>query len=107
MDPWLIVALVLCVGLCVWLFLSQRRTRRILDELSFRYDELQERYGRLSAETLHLRTVRRDFVANISHELRTPLASIKLLVETLQEGALHDDAVAAQFTRKIGQETDH
>ena len=31
---------------------------------------------------------RRDFVANISHELRTPLASIKLLAETLADGAV-------------------
>jgi two-component system phosphate regulon sensor histidine kinase PhoR len=31
-----------------------------------------------------LERARRDMVANVSHELRTPLASVKLLVETLQ-----------------------
>lgn len=33
-----------------------------------------------------LERARRDMVANVSHELRTPLASVKLLVETLQNG---------------------
>lgn len=69
--------------------------------------ELRARLERVETEASRLRTVRRDFVANISHELRTPLASIKLLVETLEGGALHDEGVAAEFIRRIGQETDH
>jgi two-component system phosphate regulon sensor histidine kinase PhoR len=70
-------------------------------------EDLHGRLRRVEAEALRLQTVRRDFVANISHELRTPLASIKLLVETLAGGALEDEAVAGEFIRKIGQETDH
>lgn len=54
-----------------------------------------------------LRTVRRDFVANVSHELRTPLASIRLLVDTLESGALTDADVAGGFVHRIGVETDH
>ena len=71
---------------------------------------LAELRGKLrlgEVELLRLQTVRRDFVANISHELRTPLASIKLLVETLEAGALEDRDIALSFTRKIGEETDH
>lgn len=54
-----------------------------------------------------LRTVRRDFVANVSHELRTPLASIRLLVDTLEAGALEEQEVAASFVHRIGVEADH
>jgi two-component system phosphate regulon sensor histidine kinase PhoR len=57
-------------------------------------------------ELRHLRTVRRDFVANVSHELRTPLASIRLLVDTLEAGALDDAEVAAGFVHRIGVEAD-
>jgi len=53
-----------------------------------------------------LETVRRDFIANISHELRTPVASLKVLAETLQEGAIDDPAVAKEFLSKITIETD-
>lgn len=53
-----------------------------------------------------LESVRRDFVTNVSHELRTPLASIKALVETLQDGAIEDRAVAHRFLDRVNTETD-
>ncbi|MBN1369928.1 MAG: HAMP domain-containing protein [Dehalococcoidaceae bacterium] len=51
-----------------------------------------------------LETVRRDFVANLSHELRTPVASVKLLAETLNEGAIDDRQVSADFLSRIAGE---
>ena len=53
-----------------------------------------------------LERVRRDFIANISHELRTPTASLKVLAETLQEGAIDDPVVAKEFLDRINVETD-
>jgi two-component system phosphate regulon sensor histidine kinase PhoR len=53
-----------------------------------------------------LETVRRDFVANISHELRTPIASLKLLAETLKDGAMSDPTVADDFLTRISVEAD-
>jgi len=38
-------------------------------------------------ERLRKERARRDFFANLSHELRTPIASIRLMIETLQQGA--------------------
>lgn len=50
---------------------------------------------------------RRDVVANISHELRTPLASIKLLAETLADGAVADPETGREFAVQIQREVDH
>jgi two-component system phosphate regulon sensor histidine kinase PhoR len=58
------------------------------------------------SELQRLETVRRDFISNISHELRTPVASLKVLAETLQEGAIDDRAVAQDFLHKIDIEVD-
>jgi two-component system phosphate regulon sensor histidine kinase PhoR len=58
------------------------------------------------SELQRLGRARREFVANISHELRTPLASIRLLVDTLQAGALSNPAVAPDMLAKINAEVD-
>lgn len=57
--------------------------------------------------THHLETIRQDFISNISHELRTPLASIKALIETLQEGALEDAPAANRFLSQMEREVDN
>ncbi len=48
--------------------------------------------------------IRRDFVSNVSHELRTPLASIRALVETLEDGATEPGAETADFLHRIHQQ---
>lgn len=53
-----------------------------------------------------LETVRRDFIANISHELRTPLSSLKIIVETLNEGAIDDPIATTAFMAKANEEID-
>jgi two-component system phosphate regulon sensor histidine kinase PhoR len=51
-----------------------------------------------------LETVRRDFISNISHELRTPLASLSLVVETLQDGAIEQPVTAQRFLSHMENE---
>jgi two-component system phosphate regulon sensor histidine kinase PhoR len=53
-----------------------------------------------------LEQVRKDFVANVSHELRTPMASIKALVETIQESYKDDPTRTEYFLERIGIEID-
>lgn len=53
-----------------------------------------------------LETIRRDFISNISHELRTPLASLRAVVETLQDGALTDPPAATRFLSRAEHEVD-
>ncbi len=54
-----------------------------------------------------LQTVRQDFVSNVSHELRTPLTSLKLLVETLTDGAIKDEKQAEHFLQQMNMEIDN
>lgn len=48
--------------------------------------------------------VRRDFLSNVSHELRTPMASIRALVETMEDGV--EAAEEPEFLRRIRQQVD-
>lgn len=58
-------------------------------------------------ELRRLERVRRDFIANISHELRTPLASVRLLVETLEDAIDTDPEKAQIFVEKIETEVQY
>ena len=76
---------------------SGRRTSGVGAGVIFLEDETELRRSE---------SIRRDFVANVSHELRTPLASLKALVETLEEGALDDPPAAREFLRLMHVEVD-
>lgn len=54
-----------------------------------------------------LEIIRQDFVSNVSHELRTPLASLKLIAETLLEGALNEPKVAKSFLESMDNEIEN
>jgi two-component system phosphate regulon sensor histidine kinase PhoR len=58
-------------------------------------------------ELRRLERVRRDFIANVSHELRTPLASVRLLVETLEDAIDTDPEKAQIFVEKIETEVQY
>ncbi|MCL4300189.1 MAG: PAS domain-containing sensor histidine kinase [Anaerolineae bacterium] len=57
-------------------------------------------------ELQRLSRARRDFVTNISHELRTPLASLRLLTETLLNGALNEPDMAVNLVNKMAAQLD-
>ena len=57
-------------------------------------------------EMRNLQTMRQELVGNISHDLRTPLAGIKIMVETLREGAIDDKKAAIDFLTRIENEVD-
>ncbi len=47
-----------------------------------------------------MQEIRKDFVANASHELRTPISSIRGYLETLLDGAYHDEEVSRKFLER-------
>ena len=57
-------------------------------------------------ESRHIDQTRREFVSNVSHELRTPLASIKAMVESLENGAIKDEKYASDFLHRIHSTVD-
>lgn len=73
---------------------------RTLDEMAERLREAQKRERRVEA-------IRRDLITAVSHDLRTPLASLRAMVEAIDEGVV-DDApslrhYAAEMRRSVNQ----
>jgi signal transduction histidine kinase len=57
-------------------------------------------------EVRNLQTMRKELIGNISHDLRTPIAGIKVMVETLRDGAIDDIQTAKDFLARIESEVD-
>jgi two-component system phosphate regulon sensor histidine kinase PhoR len=86
------------------------RPRRFLSAIA---TPLNENSSRGVLLTLHdLTRIRRveashkEFVSNVSHELRNPLASIKAMVETLEDGVIEGNQVAKDFLERIHRDID-
>jgi len=85
------------------------RPRRFLSAIASPVEDGGNRVLLLLHDLTNLRqveTTRREFVSNVSHELRTPLASVRAMVETLEDDALHDEEAAKDFLRRIHREVD-
>ena len=55
---------------------------------------------------IRLNQMKNDFIATVSHELKTPLASMRVLVDTLLEGNVRDEAQAKEYLRLTGKENE-
>ena len=53
---------------------------------------------------IELRELRTTAVATVAHELRTPLASMRMLVDTLREGRIRDEAQRTEYLDLIAAE---
>jgi signal transduction histidine kinase len=55
---------------------------------------------------IRLNEMKNDFIATVTHELKTPLASMRVLVDTLLEGNVVDDAQRAKYLQLAAKENE-
>ncbi|MCI0473850.1 MAG: cell wall metabolism sensor histidine kinase WalK [Ignavibacteria bacterium] len=87
---------------------SLTENQRVSGEVYDAVIELVNVYSRLRDE-LYLAKVnkvnRNEFLGNVAHELRTPIFAIQLALETLVDGAIHDEKVSMDFLGKALNQT--
>ena len=54
-----------------------------------------------------LENTRRELVAAVSHDLRTPLASIRAMIESINDGVVSDDRTVRRYLRIMQSETEN
>lgn len=80
------------------------------DEIGRLATELNSMVAQLehaTRERERLESSRRTLVASVSHDLRTPLASMRALVEALNDGVVSDPETVSRYLRTIQNETLH
>jgi signal transduction histidine kinase len=61
---------------------------------------------RAVSRQIRLNEMKNDFIATVSHELKTPLASMRVLVDTLLEGRVRDEAQTREYLRLTAKENE-
>jgi len=55
---------------------------------------------------IRLNEMKNDFIATVTHELKTPLASMRVLVDTLLEGNVNDEARRTSYLQLVAKENE-
>ncbi len=72
-----------------------------LDALARTLDEMAERLQRTEAHRAEIAAMRRDLITAVSHDLRTPLASLRAMVEAIDDGVVDDPPTLARYAAEM------
>lgn len=72
-----------------------------LSELAAAFNRMSEELGEAFERERRMEAARRDLVAAISHDLRTPLASLRVLLEAMQDGVVRDPATVTEYQNRM------
>ena len=67
------------------------RGRDEIAQLATAFNSMAEALESAEAEKRVLEQARRDLIAWVSHDLRTPLASMRVMIEAMADGVVHDE----------------
>jgi signal transduction histidine kinase len=77
-----------------------------LDTLATTLDTMAERLRTAAARERELDAARRDLTVALSHDLRTPLASLRAMVEAIDEGVVDDPADLRRYVAEMRRSTE-
>jgi signal transduction histidine kinase len=72
-----------------------------LDVLAATLDDMAARLQRAQERELQIETTRRDLVTAVSHDLRTPLASLRAMVEAIDERVVDDPESMRRYAQQM------
>ncbi len=83
------------------------RSRDEIGQLTAEFNSMVEQLEHARAEKERLEASRRELIAAVSHDLRTPLASMRAMVEALNDGVVSDTETITRYLSNIQNETKH
>lgn len=68
-----------------------------VEKLALAFNAMAEKLEQSAVKQKELERARRDIVAAVSHDLRTPLASLRVMIEALNDGVVTDEATTRRY----------
>lgn len=85
----------------------EARARDEIGQLATEFNGMVAQLEKSRAETQRMEESRRELIAAVSHDLRTPLASVRAMVEALNDGVVSDLPTVTRYLHTIQGETRH
>ena len=82
-------------------------SRDEIGRLSSEFNAMVERLHEMREQRERLEASRRELIAAVSHDLRTPLASMRAMIEALNDGVVTDSGTVQRYLHTIQSETQH
>ena len=76
-------------------------------EFAAAFNSMAQRLEASFAKQRELEQVRKDLISAVSHDLRTPLASIRAMVESMNDGVVSDPETMRRYLRTTQSEVEH
>jgi signal transduction histidine kinase len=77
-----------------------------LDRLGRTLDQMASRLQEARATERRAEDMRRDLITAVSHDLRTPLASLRAMVEAIDDGVVADGPTLQRYVREMRRSVD-
>jgi signal transduction histidine kinase len=82
-------------------------SRDEIGRLTAEFNAMVSRLEHSNKQRERLEASRRELIASVSHDLRTPLASMRAMVEALNDGVVSDPQTVSRYLHTIQNETRH
>lgn len=82
-------------------------SRDEIGQLATEFNSMIAQLDQSRTEAQRMEESRRDLIAAVSHDLRTPLASMRAMVEALNDGVVSDPQTVSRYLHTIQAETRH
>jgi signal transduction histidine kinase len=82
-------------------------SRDEIGQLATEFNSMVAQLDKSRAEAQRMEESRRELIAAVSHDLRTPLASMRAMVEALNDGVVSDPQTISRYLHTIQAETRH
>lgn len=70
-----------------------------VERVAVAFNDMAEKLQHAAAKQQELEQARRDVVAAVSHDLRTPLASLRVMIEAINDGVVSDEATTQRYLK--------
>jgi signal transduction histidine kinase len=78
-----------------------------IDDIASAFNVMARQLEEAASQQQDLETARRHLISSVSHDLRTPLASMRAMLESMEDGVVSDPETVLRYHRRLSSEVEY